>query len=60
MTKIVKSNDIKQELIKLIKSANIEEIIYEPRYLDGYNKKFWIGSIITIRTLNKGVKRGKN
>ena len=59
MAKKITKKDLKKALIKLINKSNIEEIICEPRYLEGYeDKKVWIGSIITIRTLNKGVKRG--
>ena len=51
---------IKKQLIKIIKSANVEEIIYEPRYFESpvlptidHKSKDRIGSIITIKTLNK-------
>lgn len=42
---------IKKELIKIINNSIIEDIIYEPRYIDGYEfKKDLIGSTITIRS----------
>ena len=46
---------IKKELIKIINKHQIDEVIYEPRYVDGYQLRnlVLIGSIITIRTTYK-------
>jgi hypothetical protein len=42
---------LKKELIDFINDSKIEEIIYEPRYILGYElERIWIGSTITIRT----------
>jgi hypothetical protein len=43
--------EIKKELIKIINKQQIDDIICEPRYFEGYEfKKDLIGFIITIRT----------
>jgi hypothetical protein len=46
---------IKKELIDIINKSKLEEIIYEPRFVDGYEleKSAVIGSTITIRTTFK-------
>lgn len=45
---------IKKELIKIINKSTIEDVIYEPRYYEGYEfKKNLIGSTITIRSTLK-------
>jgi len=46
---------IKKELIDIINKSKIDEIIYEPRFVDGYEleKPAVIGSTITIRTTFK-------
>jgi hypothetical protein len=43
---------IKKDIIKTINKSKIEDVIYEPRYIDGYKFKnsVLIGSTITIRT----------
>lgn len=52
--------EMKKELIKIIKKNKIIDIVYEPRYIEGYyNERVWIGSTITIRTENTGDKNGK-
>lgn len=46
--------DMKKELIKIIKSSKIEEVIYEPRYRTGYAlQQVLLGATITIRTTIK-------
>ena len=46
---------IKKELIDIINKSKIDEIIYELRFVDGYEleKSAVIGSTITIRTTFK-------
>ena len=47
----MKRINIKKELIKIINKSKIEEIIYEPRYVPGYElQRVLVGSTITIRT----------
>lgn len=59
MPKIFTQKELKNELIKLIKTSKIEDIICEPRYIEGYEfKNHYIGSTITIRT-SILKKRGK-
>ena len=51
MAKLITQKQIKKELIKIINQNKIEDVIYEPRYIDGYEfNKHLIGSTITIRT----------
>jgi len=37
MAKLITQKQIKKELIKIIKTTKIEEVIYEPRYYEGFN-----------------------
>jgi len=49
--KKISQKELKKELIKIINKDKIDEVIYEPRYTEGYeNNHILIGSIITIRT----------
>lgn len=52
------SKTIKKELIKIINRQQIDEVIYEPRYMDDYQlkKPVLIGSTITIRTTYKKIR----
>jgi hypothetical protein len=54
----MKRINIKKELIKILNKSKIEEVIYEPRYGDGYQLRnsVLIGSTITIRTSLKNEK----
>lgn len=59
MKKIITENKAKKELIKIIKKAKLEEVIYMPQYLEGpLEDKLLCGSIITIKIA--GVNNGKN
>jgi hypothetical protein len=52
--KKITQKSLKNELIKIINDNKIDEIIYEPRYLSGYElQRVLIGSTITIRTSSK-------
>lgn len=52
--KLITQKEIKKELINIIKTLQIKEVIYEPRYEEGYDYlKILVGSIITIRTTEK-------
>jgi len=49
--KKITQKSLKKNLIKIINQSKIEEVIYEPRYYEGYElQKTLIGSTITIRT----------
>ena len=49
--KTITQKQIKKELIKVINNSKIEDVIYEPRYYEGYElKRDLIGSTITIRS----------
>jgi hypothetical protein len=50
MSKLVSQKQIKKELIKIINGTHIDEIVYEPRWIQGYEEHYLIGSVITIRT----------
>jgi hypothetical protein len=46
--------EIKKELIKIINNSKIDEVIYEPRYMIGYElQRAILGSTITLRTTLK-------
>jgi len=54
MTKLITQKQMKKELIKIINKSKIDEIIYEPRYYEGYEfGKDLMGSTIIIRTTLK-------
>jgi hypothetical protein len=46
---------IKKELIKIITKHRVDEVIYEPRYVNGYqlSNSGLVGATITIRTTYK-------
>jgi len=55
--KKINQNQVKKTLIKIINDNRIDEIIYEPRYVPGYElQQVLVGSTITIRTSLKGSK----
>jgi len=55
--KKINQNRVKKMLIKIINDNRIDEIIYEPRYVLGYElQRALVGSTITIRTSLKGSK----
>jgi len=52
--KKITQKEIKKQLIKIIKTQKIEDVIYEPRWQEGYNlSKTLIGSTLTIKTLDE-------
>ena len=56
--KKINQNQVKKTLIKIINDNRIDEIIYEPRYVPGYElQRALVGSTITIRTSLKGSKK---
>jgi hypothetical protein len=56
--KKINQNQVKKMLIKIINDNRIDDIIYEPRYCEGYElQRALIGSTITIRTSLKGRKK---
>jgi len=55
--KKINQNQVKKMLIKIINDNRIDDIIYEPRYCEGYElQRALVGSTITIRTSLKGSK----
>ena len=49
--KIMTQEQIKKELIRIIKTSKITDVIYEPRYRTGYAlQQVFEGSTITIMT----------
>jgi len=58
--KKIGQKQIKKALIKIINQSKIEDVIYEPRYLEGYKyERDLIGSTITIRSSLRKNKRKK-
>lgn len=58
--KTITREQIKKNLIKIINKSNIEEVIYEPSWLPGYEgDRILVGSVITITTSLKKEKNEK-